>query len=208
MSKRRASKRKRRKGKVPPHLRKYLFKSKRRRKHGRRAHKHMARKRRRSHRRHYSKRRRRSGGGGGARGWIPPREDLHLYAAAAGIGYLESMAAADANHVLNKLPRPVAQLGYTGGTALAAWVIARLTGNRWARLIARGAAAAASYQMGRHGGLFADSSKAVQMSGEDYLGDGTEHIIDDHVMGALDAEGESVDGLPWESEVEDADVHV
>lgn len=170
----------------------------------------MARRRKRSHHRRSHTRRRRRGGGGGRSGWVPPREDLHLYAAAGAVGYFESQAVADANHVLNKVPRPVAQLGYTGGTAIAAWVIAKLTGNKWARLIARGAAAAAAYQMGRHGGLFTDATKPTTMSGEDYLGD-EEMLIEDHVMGALDAEGEMVGddvaGIPWEGSVDEADAH-
>lgn len=173
----------------------------------------MARRRKSSHRRTH--RRRRRGGGGGRGGWIPPREDLHLYAASAGIGYLETAAAADANHVLNKIPRPLAQLGYTGGTALAAWVIAKMTGNKWARLVARASASVAAYQIGRHGGAFADSTKAVTMSGDDYLGDGEdylgdEEIIDDHTMGALDTEGAVADelsGIDYEGSVEEALEH-
>lgn len=216
MSKRRASKR--RKGVVPKHLRKYLFKKKRgggkKRRRARRSSTaivrrrkghSMAKRRRKQHRR---SRRRHHGGGGGRGGWIPPREDLHLFAASAGVGYLESAAAADANHVLNKIPRPVAQLGYTGGTALAAWVIAKMTGNKWARLVARASATIATYQMGRHGGLLTDASKAVTISGDDYLGDddymGAESYIDDATMGALDAEGDSVSGVPFEDSVFDA----
>jgi hypothetical protein len=209
MSKRRASS-KRRKGKVPPHLRRYLFKKKGRKTRSRKRHgkvQHMAKRRRKSHskRRHHTARRRsrRGGGGGGRAGWVPPREDLHLFAAAGAIGFLESQAAADATHILNRLPRPIAQLGYTGGTAIAAWVVAKLTGNRWARLLARGAASAAAYQMGRHGGMFADSSHAVQMSGEDYLSGGEEHMIEDHMMGALESEG-SMSGEAFDDAVHHA----
>jgi hypothetical protein len=139
---------------------------------------------------------------------MPAREDLHMMAAGAGIGYLETEAGADANHALNKIPRPVKQLGYTGGTALALWVAAKLTGSHWLRVGARAAAVAAFYQMGRHKGMFDDSSKVVTMSGADYLGhdEMAAHIIDDEHIGSLAAEGE-MSGVPYDHDVEHAASH-
>lgn len=171
-------------------------------------------KRRKSHKRRVHHRRRRRGGGGGRGGWIPPREDLHLFAAAGAVGWLETQAAADANHVLNKIPRPIEQIGYTGGTAIAAWAIAKFTGNRWARLIARAAATAAAFQMGKHGGMFAGAAKPSTMSGDDYLGSGEEHLIDDMMMGELESEGSMsgdgdnfMEGVPFDGAVHEAGAH-
>ena len=130
-----------------------------------------------------------------------------MMVAGAGIGYLETEAGADANHALNKVPRPVKQLGYTGGTALALWVAGKLTGSRWLKLGARAAAVAAAYQMGRHKGMFDDSSKVVSMSGADYLGhDDVEHMLGDDEVGALSAEAE-MSGVPYDDAVEHAGSH-
>lgn len=161
--------------------------------------------RRKHHRRSHHRRRRRHSGGGGTRGWMPPREDIHLYGAAAVVGYLETQAAADKAHFLHKVPRPVKQLGFTGGTALAAWVIAKMTGNRWARLVARGAAAAAAYQMGRHGGVWDAADAPSTMSG--WEDEGEEHVLGEDYIAALESEG-TLSGMPYDDALEDPDHNI
>lgn len=114
-----------------------------------------------------------------------------LFGAAAAIGWAESKAKADANFALNKVPRPITQLGYTGGTAVALWVGSKLVGGsigRYARLGARAAAVAAMYQMGKQGGLFTSTT----VSGPN--GGGTQHYLDDETLGALEAEGTMMQG--------------
>jgi len=165
----------------------------------------MAKRSRRRHRRHHSRRRRRGGGGHHSGGWLPGGEDLKLFAAGAVIGVAEAKAKADANFPLNKIPRPVVALGYTGGTAIALWIGSKLIGGtigRYARLGARAAATAAAYQMGKKGAAFTD----VSISGDDELSGGPEMYIEDHVMGAIDPEGE-LSGLPFDMAVHDAGSH-
>lgn len=206
-----ASKKRRKKGKrrFPSHLRKYWFKKKGSRKRRRKGTRHMARRkqrRRKHHRRHHHRRgRRRASGGGGHGGWMPSSEDLKLFAAGAVIGVAESKAKADANFPLNKIPRPVTALGYTGGTALALWAGGKLIGGaigRYARLGARAAAVAAAYQMGKQGAAFT----TVAVQGDDWA-TGDERYIDDYTMGALQTEAEQLGVLPFEGSVHQAGAH-
>jgi hypothetical protein len=128
--------------------------------------------------------------------------------AGLGIGLLEKQAKTDATFLLNKIPRPIVQLGYTGGTALALYALSLVAPGslkRYARLGARAAAVAATYQMGKLGGAFADVTIAGVGDGEH--GHQGEHLIDDHVMGALDSEGSAMSGNPYDDVVDHAIEH-
>jgi hypothetical protein len=197
------------------HLKKYWFKkgkkrrSRRRKTTHKRKARHMARKRkggrRRSYRRrHHTHRRRRRGGshGAGGRGVAALKHDLPLMAVAAAYGFAEAKSKADSNFFLNKLPKPVTQLGFAGNTALALYVGTMLTPNKWLRLSARAVAMVAAYQLGKNGGAF---NSGTQILGE--LDDGDERVIDAHVMGALEAEGDGSGrqvGLQYDTVVREA----
>jgi hypothetical protein len=110
---------------------------------------------------------------------------MPLLAAAGVYGFLEAKSKADTTFFLNKLPKPVAQLGFAGNTALALYLATMVTPNKYVRLGARAVAMVAVYQLGKNGGAF---TSGTQILGE--LGDGEdERIIDAHLMGTLDAEG-------------------
>lgn len=117
--------------------------------------------------------------------------------AAAAMGFLESKAKAEADFILNKIPRPIAQLGYTGGTAIALWLGAKFTHNRWLRLAARGTAVIAAYQFGSKGG--APGAGVLQLSGWQDEISGPEEMID---MAGLAADGDAMSGLPYDDRVE------
>lgn len=129
---------------------------------------------------------------------MPDNETLMMMGGAALIGKLEQDAKSDTNHVLNKIPRPVKQLGYTGGTALALWVGAKLTGNRYIKSAARAAAVLAAYQIAAKKG---EPGEAIlSLSGWDELSGGEEHLLD---VGALSAEGDAMSGIPFDDRVND-----
>ncbi len=138
---------------------------------------------------------------------MPGTDDLKLFAAGAAIGKLEAVAKADANFPLNKVPRPVTALGYTGGTAIALWALSKVVGGaigNYARLGARAAATAAAYQMGKQGAAF--TSTSISGWDHDEMSGGPESYIDDHVMGALDAEGTMMGNpLAYDNTVEQMD---
>ena len=202
------------------HLRKYWFKKKGRKgrkrtktKHKRKA-RHMARKRKGSRRRGGGRRRyhgrrrthrRRHSGGTSGRGVAAIKQDMALLAAAGVYGFLEAKSKSDTSFFLNKLPKPVAQLGFAGNTALALYLATMVTPNKYVRLSARAVAMVAVYQLGKNGGAF---TSGTQILGE--LDDGEdERIIDAHLMGALDAEGtrdtdDSSSGLKYDDVVREA----
>ena len=135
---------------------------------------------------------------------MPGSEDIKLFVAGAAIGKLEAMAKADANFALNKVPRPVTQLGYTGGTALALWVASKFVGGsigHYARLGARAAATIALYQIGSKGG--SPGTSVLSLSGWEDEISGPEFVIEDGSMGALSAEGDAMSGLPFDDRVEE-----
>jgi len=168
----RKSRKKRRRGRVPAHLKKYLFKKKR--KHRRKVRHSMARKKRRrthrsrrSHRRGGHRRSRRSFGGGGGYSLKPSGDDLKLFGAMALYGYLEKASGTDKDHLLNKVPRPIDQLGFTGNTALVLWGGSVVLKSRWLRLAARATAGIAAYQLGHRGKLFDQSGERFAITGWD-----------------------------------------
>jgi hypothetical protein len=203
---RKKGKGRKRKG-LPAHLRKYMF-----RKKGR---KHMAKRRKHSKgRKHHkaaraSPRRRRRhsvGGGGGGRGLAAIKQDVPRLLMAGVYGKVEALAAADANFVLNKVPRPLVAVGYTGNIALAAYLATFVTPNKYVRLAASVIATIATYKLGKNGAAFTDATK---VGDDDYLGD--EQVIDEHVMGALEVEAMErtvQPGLRYEDVVQDAATRV
>ena len=131
-------------------------------------------------RRHH---RRSSGGGVGS--FLPTGDELKLMAGAGLYGYLEGKAKADADFFLNKVPKPIAALGFAGNTALALYIAGHLTRNRWVKLAARSTAMVAAYQIGRKGEAFKSGTDVFSISGYD----------DDDVARQLEDGGPFVSGL-------------
>lgn len=206
---------KRKKGKVPPHLRRYLFKKKRRARQQPRRRKNRrkqrtspvakrrktVRKTRRRTSRRAPSRRRRSGGTHGY-GMMPPMDDLKLMGAAALVGVLETKAKEDENFILNKVPKPINQLGYTGNLALMLRVLAHFTHNKWALLGSRAAATVASYHLGRLGKPFTAGNQFFTISGwtDDDVAEAIQQRLD---MGALNPDGGPMPGV---MQFEDSDM--
>lgn len=173
----------------------------------------MARKRhtKRRHSRRTTHRRRRSGGGGGGSGVSLLKHDVPKMVAAAIYGKLESMAASDDNFILNKIPKPVTAVGYTGNVALALYLLSTVVRHPYIRLGASTAAVIASYKIGKAGKLYTDSGKAsIGMSYDgDEMSGGVERVIDAATMGQLDAEatefGQRTPGLQYDSAVNHAE---
>lgn len=160
-------------------------------------------------RRATTKRRRRasSGGGGAHRGLRLVRHDAPNLLIAGAYGYLESKAKADANYWLNKVPRPIDSVGYTGNIALMAYGATLLHPSRWLQRFATVTATIAAYKLGKAGEMYKGSGTDTIGDAGGYETHGDEHIIDDHIMGALDAEG-SMSGVPYDDAVEHASEHV
>jgi len=155
-----------------------------------------------SKRRHHHKKshRRRSHGGGG--GLVPNRHELYVLAGAAAYGWLESKAAAEPDFILNKIPRPIAQLGYAGNIALAGRIINKYAfKNEWLQRISNAAGLIAAYKMGKSGAL---ATQADTVEGG-YL-EGDDDSLDAPDMGALSAEGEMA-GVQYDDAVEEAEAH-
>lgn len=196
-------KHKRKKGKVPPHLKKYLFKKKgkKRRKH---SHKggHVAKKRK-SKKRHHShggkrkshrrRRHHRGGGGGTSTTAIVP-----LLAGGAAIGFIEHQMKSDANFVLNKLPTPVAQLGRLGNVTLLAWGAMKLFGGSIPAQVrtilghgVRAGATITAYQFMRKqqaGAPFKEGAEVFTISGLPFDRRAEEQLVGDDEMGELEEE--------------------
>lgn len=169
-------------------------------------------------RKHHSKRRthrrRRSHfGGGGGRGLSAVKADVPRMVAALAYGKIESLAAGDANFLLNKVPRPIKQLGYTGNIAAMLYLATLFSPNKYLRLGASTVATIATYKLGKQGKLY-DSAETTTI-GADYGGDmlegghGDEQVIDANMMGALDAEATefgqpSREGIPYDDVVKEA----
>ena len=149
-------------------------------------------------------------GSGGGRGMSAVKSDVPRMVAAAIYGKVESLAAADADFALNKIPRPIAALGYTGNISAMLYLATLFTGNKYVRLGASVTATIASYKLGKQGKLYASSDTTT--IGADYGGDameGDERVIDEHVMGALDAEASefgnpSREGVQYDDVVQEA----
>lgn len=152
---------------------------------------HVAKKRksgRKGHRRGGPRRRRGHGGGGGLIGGI--KGDIPLMLAGAGVAWMENQAK-DANFILNKVPKPISQLGYTGNLAIVAYVAAHFAPGRYKGYIRQGAramATIAAYQMARKsesGQPFKEGSEVFTISGPDVR---MENMLGDDDIGALDTE--------------------
>lgn len=103
------------------------------------------------------------------------------YAGSLGYGFLEAKAKADAGFILNKVPKPITQLGFAGNIALLGHLANKfLVRNRYLQLLVDGAAHATAYQIGRMGGTF--SSTTISGIGED---DGNYLGLDEREVGAL-----------------------
>lgn len=134
------------------------------------------------------RRRRTSHGGGGGRGFALVKHDAPNLFLSATYGYLEKKAAADANFALNKVPRPIDALGYTGNIAAMAYLATYLTPNIWVKRSATVIATIAAYKLGKQGEMY-KSSDTTTIGDAGYEHHGDETIIDDHIMGALEEEG-------------------
>lgn len=133
--------------------------AKRRRKTGRRRTHAPARK--------HHKRGRRGGGTHPSSSLLPSKEDLKLFAGAALYGWAEGKAKGDADFILNKVPKPIAALGFAGNTAVILRLGAMLTKNHWLASISRSVSTIACYQLGRKGGTFSAGTEHFQVSGYD-----------------------------------------
>lgn len=174
---------------------------------------HMAKRRskkRGSGRRRTHHRRRRFGGGGS--GMSALKHDVPKLLAAAIYGKVESLAASDDNFFLNKIPKPITAVGYTGNVALALYLLSMFVKHPYVKMGASTAAVIAAYKIGKQGKLYSSSDKGS--IGEYYDGnmlEGTpEAIIDDHTMGALDAEAAEfgTQGVPFDPVVHEAQSRV
>ena len=185
---------KKKKGKVPPHLRMYLFKKHKAKKKAKKGH-HVAKKKKtKKTKKTYRRAGRRSGRrvGAGGYGLMPAREDMKLMGASAAIGFLETKAKADADFFLNKVPKPINQLGYTGNLALLLYVTSHFFKNKWLRLGARAAGNIASYHLGRMGKAFDSGTQFFTVSG--WTDDDVAQAIQAN-MGALQSDGGDMPGV-------------
>ena len=165
---------------------------------------HVARRKRSHHRRKHHRRRRHGGGGGSILG-IVPMEVAKEAAFAAAIGKAEEMAKADANFILNKLPKFVPQAGWLGNTAIDLFLANKfLIKNPMLGKAARVALVLTGYQVGRQGKLFTKADEFFQVSGYD----DDARYLDHHSMGALEAEAhDDLSGVAFDPEVHNAVAH-
>jgi hypothetical protein len=174
----------------------------------------MAKKRRRrsSRRSPVTRRRRRSHGGGGGGGGgklrlMPDRSELELMAGAGVLGWAEGEAKSKADFILNKVPRVIGALGYMGNTALALRLLAHFFPagggvGKYLKVAAKSASIITIYQLGHRGKAFDTASEHFTLAGDEVSG-GEEHLIDDAMMGALDAEGNALDGTYYDAPIEE-----
>jgi hypothetical protein len=113
------------------------------------------------------------------------KHDMPMMVAGAIYGVIEGKAKEDDAFFLNKLPRPLDALGYTGNVAVMLYLAQAATGNRHVKTLTSAVATIAAYKLGRNKGAFTTADKTS--IGHDHGSD--EHVIEDHVMGALEAEG-------------------
>lgn len=152
---------------------------------------------------------RRRSGGHTASGLNAIKHDAPKMIAGLIYGKLEGLAASDANFVLNKIPKPLAQVGYTGNVALALYLLSMFVKHPYVKLGASTAATIAAYKIGKAGKLY-DNATTVGMAYDgDELSGGVERAIDAATMGALDAEatefGQRTPGLPYDNAVQHAE---
>lgn len=157
---------------------------------------------------HHRSRRRHHGGGGGS-GLSAVKQDVPRMLMAAAYGKAEALAVKDDSFILNKVPRPITALGYTGNIAGALYIASMFIKNPYVRLGASVVATIATYKLGKNGGPFQTSDKTS--IGDDNFLEGDEHVIDEHVMGALNAEADehtTQPGLKYDDVVREAGARV
>jgi hypothetical protein len=131
--------------------------------------------------------------------------DAGVIVGAAIYGVIEDKAKADPAFIANKLPKPIAGLGFAGNTALALYLLGYFTRNRIVKLGARSVAAVAAYQLARNKKLFAAGTDIPTLSGPGYAHsheygvppgqvwpgiDSNHHVVGDDDLGALEYEDE------------------
>lgn len=125
---------------------------------------HHVAKRRHHNKKHTSKgKRRRSGGGMGK--WLPDQQRLVGLGTAFAYGKVEAAATKDTNHVLNKVPNIIAQLGRAGNLGALLWVAGVVTRHPMVKAAASGVLHVAAYQNGRKTGGFSKDSQEFTLSG-------------------------------------------
>jgi hypothetical protein len=126
---------------------------------------------------------------------MPGREDMKRWAACAAIGFVESKAKTDDSFIANKIPTPVAQIGFLGNLALVLWVGSHFFKNSWLRLGAREAAGITAYQIGRLGKPFTSGKEKFSIAG--WSDEDVSAAIEQN-MGALRAAGDEgyMPGVP------------
>jgi hypothetical protein len=165
--------------------------------------------RRRSSGRRTHHRRRRSGFHGGGSGLSAVKQDIPRMLMAAVYGAAEAKAVKDDAFLLNKVPRPITALGYTGNIAGALYLASMFVKHPYVRLGASVVATIATYKLGKNGGAFQTSDKTS--IGDDNFLEGDEQVIDEHVMGALEAEATehtTQPGLKYDDVVREAGARV
>lgn len=127
---------------------------------------------------------------------MPSKPVLVGWGYSAGYGYLEAKAKSDDSFLLNRVPKLVPQLGFTGNMAFAAWVASHFAKSRRLRDIADSIGHIAAYQMGSRGTLFttADEHFTVSGPGEDLgLDDDDMEALADAMEDEAELSGENVD---------------
>jgi hypothetical protein len=150
---------------------------------------------RRARRRHHS-----SSGGGSI---IPGVSTSQLYDAlgAAAYGRLEAMARSDASFMLNKLPMPVPQLGFSGHMVVYAYLLAKYGPGevkKYARYLFNGTLDVFAYQLASKESLFSSGTEMFSISG----------LHPDARFAGGDIEDAQLAGIPFDPVVHEAGAHV
>jgi hypothetical protein len=134
-------------------------------------------------------------------------------------GLAEQKAKTDDSFFLNKVPKPIVALGYTGNIAAILYLATFVTPNAYVRRAARVVATIATYKLGRNGAAFTDA-KVISGPGPDDDMGSDENVIDANMMGALEAEGslsrsgrgsstyDTAEGVPYDDVVEESGARV
>lgn len=109
---------------------------------------------------------------------MPSKDHLVSWGMAAGYGFLESAAKGDDAHLLNKVPKVIPQVGYTGNVAVNAWVLGTVLKNRHLRQFGDSVAHVAAYQLGTRGALFTEASEHFTVSGPGEVLDVSPHEME------------------------------
>lgn len=190
-----------RKGKVPPQLRPYLFKrlTRKRKKTtmAKRTRRGTVRRKRRASPRASTRRVTRRKGkrrsGFGSTSLFPSKPEMRSAIISAAIGWAEGKSKADSSFMLNKLPRFIDQIGWLGNTGVALWLAGKLLKVPLATEVSRKMFDLTAYQIGRRGSPFGQSGEFFTVSG--WSDDDVARVIDQYQQGALAADG-GMPGVP------------